>query len=766
MTLSSGTRLGPYEIVAALGAGGMGEVYRAHDSRLGRDVALKVLPAEFARDAERLARFEREARTVAGLNHPNIVMLHSIEEDGGVRFITMELVEGHSLDHVMMPGGLPTPRVLELALALADALVAAHEKGVVHRDLKPANVMLTRDGRVKVLDFGLAKLTEPGVALDSTRALTMATPLSAIGQIVGTVPYMAPEQVRGESADARTDLFALGVLVYELACGRRPFTGATAADISSAILRDTPSPLSSLREGLPDDLERIVSRCLEKEPRSRFQTALDVHNELRRAKRAVEAGGTPATKHTNQETPSVAVLPFVNMSRDEENEYFSDGLAEELLNVLAKIRGLRVAARSSSFTFKGKGSTVAEIGKALSVASVLEGSVRKAGNRVRIAVQLVKVADGFHLWSETYDRTLDDIFAVQDDIAQSVVKELRTTLLGEAGDSNVSGEAKAEVAAAAKGRGTNPEAHRLFLQGRELAKRISRDDVAKGIECLQQATTVDPDNALAWAWLAFAYGVQSAVGFAPVGESIIRSRKAAARALGLEPGLAEAHFAMGAIEFWHDWDWDAAEASLRRAHELAPGQIEATLTLGFLAYSRGRMDEALELCRRGVELDPLAVPTHAYLARVCRVMGLHAEAEQEFRKTLELSPDVVSARALLSLVLDAQGKHAVALDEAAREKEEWARWFALSVLHEQAGRRGESEASLRPLIELHSIDSCYQLAMVYATRRDNDAAFEWLERGYIQRDAGIALVKMEPLLRPLHGDPRWGAFLKKMNLAD
>src|SRR5262245_1807853 len=370
MAFAPGTSLGPYEILAPLGAGGMGEVYRARDPRLGRAIAIKVLPAAVSGDAERLARFEREARSVAALNHPHIVTIHSIEEANGVHFLTMELIEGSTLDRIVPSGGVALDRALELAIALADALAAAHERGVIHRDLKPANVMVTDAGRLKVLDFGLAKLAVSGAPEHSIAGgvRTIDTPASSAGAVVGTIPYMAPEQVRGEAVDARADVFSFGILLYELLSGQRPFGGQSWADISSAILRDPPPPLPSVRAGLPRDLERIVMRCLEKDRERRFQTAKDVRNEPELV-RSQAAGGTRASAPVTSPAtavadvmPSVAVLPFANRSASEEDEYFSDGLADELLNVLAKIRGLRVAARTSSATFKGKAVPMAEVG--------------------------------------------------------------------------------------------------------------------------------------------------------------------------------------------------------------------------------------------------------------------------------------------------------------------------------------------------------------------------------------------------------------------
>jgi len=770
MPLTPGSRLGPYEIVQPIGAGGMGEVYRARDERLGRDVALKILPAEVAASPDRLARFQREARTVAALNHPGIVTLHTIEEFGGTHFLTMELVEGDSLDRLVLPGGLPVPRVLELAIPLAEALAAAHERGVVHRDLKPANVMVTSGGRIKVLDFGLAKASAAdGSALDLTQAATMPTPISTMGQVVGTVPYMSPEQVRGEGSDARSDLFALGIVLYELLAGRRPFTGANTADLSSAILRDEPPSLAAARPDLPSDLARVIERCLEKSPRSRWQTALDVHNELKRVKRTLDGGASTSSAvaaDAAKETPSIAVLPFVNRSRDEEDEYFADGLADELLAVLAKIKGLRVASRTSAFQFKGKNEDLAVIGKKLNVATALEGTVRKSGSRVRISVQLVKIADGYHLWSETYDRTLEDIFAVQDDIARSVVKELRAALLGDEPDSKTSGEVQAEVARAVRGRGTDPEAHRLYLLGLFLHNRYVIDDFPRAMEVLTKAVTIDPHYAQAWAMLSRSHAASAAWGETETRAGFEAARTAAQRALEIEPDLVDGHVALGYVQAWYDWDWRAGEASFRRAIELSPGSSEAWSLLGFVEHIQGRSDSAIAHCRRALELGPLDVLAFGSLVRVYRAAGMTDESRRTLARMAEISPDAAMVRfAQGRLYLD-EGRYADAMAEFSREIHDWARDTGMAIACHAAGRHDESEAALQRLITKHADTAAYQVAMVYGARRDADKTFEWLERAYLQRDSGLPQVRPEPSLEWLHGDPRWGAFMMKMGLAD
>jgi serine/threonine protein kinase/Tfp pilus assembly protein PilF len=762
MTLQTGSRLGTYEILGPLGAGGMGEVYRARDLRLGREIAVKVLPNEVASSPDRLARFEREARAVAALNHPNIVTLFTVEDADGVRFLTMELVEGQTLSNLIAPGGLLLSAFFDLAIHMTDALVAAHEKGVIHRDLKPANVMVTRDGRVKVLDFGLARMVGLNAAADKPGATRTVGALSVDGEVVGTVPYMAPEQLRGEAVDARSDVFALGIILYELAAGRRPFTGSSNAEVASAILRDAPEPLGGLRADLPGELGHMVSRCLEKQPGERIQTALDVNQELRRLRKQAEGGESP--RQPSKDRASIAVLPFANRSASADDEYFSDGLADELLNVLAKIKGLRVTARSSAHAFLGKQATAAEIGRVLNVATLLEGSVRKAGNRIRVSVQLVDVSDSSHLWSETYDRTLEDIFAVQDDIAQSVVKELRTTLLGEDADSDASRAAMAEVARAAKGRGTDPEAHRLYLLARHLVGRAAREDLGKAIEYLKEALTRDPELALAWVELARAYGIATQSYWTPMAEGRGMEREAIDRALALEPDLPEAHARMAWIHAYRDWDLSAAEASAARAMKLSPGSADVLRAAGASALFLSRLPEATELTRKAVEQDPLSSSNYHNLGSVLSSGGRFEEAEAAYRKALEIAPQNHATHVNLSFVLSALGRDEEALAEALREPEEAFRLYGLAIIHHGLGRRAESDAALKELIERYKDDSASQIAEVHSVRGEADQAFEWLERAYAQRDAGLLGLEANRRFRALHGDPRWGAFLKKMGL--
>jgi serine/threonine-protein kinase len=575
---------------------------------------------------------------------------------------------------------------------------------------------------------------------------------------------MAPEQVRGEATDARTDLFSLGVLLYEMATGQRPFIGATQADVGSAILRDTPQPLTLLRSELPGDLELVVNRCLEKDPTARMQTALDVCNELRRVKHALETVGAAAAKPVARAVASIAVLPFVNRSRDEDDEYFSDGLADELLGMLAKIRGLRVAARTSSFQFKGTTDALSVIGQKLGVATLLEGSVRKSGNRVRISVQLVNVADGYHLWSETYDRTLEDIFAVQDDIAQSVVKELRTALLGIESDSKASGEARAAVAAAARGRGSNPEAHRLYLQGRFLADRRSSETLAKAEAYLRRALELEPEFARAWACLSDVLQSQIGLAIKPAAAVLPQAREAVARALELAPDLPEALEAHAGIQTHFDWNWPAAEVTVRRMLEVAPDSPTALSWACQIAGTMGRFDEAIAVGRRACEQDPLSARSYMQLGLALHAARRLSEAEAAFRKVGELAPERAAVHNSLALLMLEAGRLEEAVVEAEAEREMIFRVQTLAIVEHARGHTAESDAALADLIRLATVDGPFQVAEVYALRGDADAAFEWLDRAYEAHDPGLAQSRASSCMVRLHGDPRWGAMMRKMRL--
>lgn len=831
MPLQPDQMLSHYRLLQKIGEGGMGVVYVAWDTTLKRKVALKVLPDALAADPARLERFHREAEAVAALNHPGIVTIHSVEEFGDTRFLTMELVEGKSLDHVVAAGGLPVPRVLEIGIALADALAAAHERGIVHRDLKPANVMLAKDGRVKVLDFGLAKLAEPATG-DPSQMATLRTPLTHEGGVVGTAPYMSPEQLRAESVDHRTDLFSLGVVLYELATGRRPFAGKNAAELVSSILRDTPVPVTQIREDVPRHLGRIIAHCLEKGLRERFQTARDVCNELEQlrdeTRLAAQAGPGPARERPAEEpasagpvpaplssfptagpgsiratrsvrrspwilvtgaglliactavvwyvrsergskpaagaekpadasqaasrtkVASIAVLPFVNMSGDADNEYFSDGLAEELLNALAKNPALQVSARTSSFSFKGKDTEIAEIGRRLNVATVLEGSVRKAGNRVRITVQLINASDGYHLWSETYDRQLEDIFAVQDDIARSVTTSLKGTLAG--------------TGAAAQRTG-NIEAYNLILKGMYFWKRWGPGDLERARDLYKQALALEPDNARAWMELGLTYWNMVERGELSQEEGVRLSRDATERALALDDSLAQAHAQLGWSRMAYDYDWAGAEADLSKALALEPQNADVLNLASALASAQGRLTEANEIARQMHEIDPLSPLLYLNYAITLHWEGRHDEALAAARGVLELDPQFHGAHWMVGRVYLAQEKPDQALQEILQETSEQVRLYGLVMAYHALGRKAESDAALATYTEKFQGLGTYKgdIASFHAIRGEPDEAFEWLDRAYAKREP-LCWVKVDPDFASLRSDPRWLPFLRKMRL--
>jgi TolB-like protein/Tfp pilus assembly protein PilF len=619
----------------------MGEVYRAHDPRLGRDVAIKVVPAAFSADPERLRRFEQEARAAAALNHPNILAVYDIGTHDGSPYIVSELLDGETLRERLAKGPLGVRHAVEYARQLTCGLVAAHAKGMVHRDLKPDNVFVTRDGRVKILDFGLAKTAPVGASdADMTRA-----PQTVDGTVLGTVGYMAPEQLRGEPLDARADIFAVGVIMHELVAGQTPFRRASAADSMTAVLREDPPDLAVQ----PSTLARIVRRCLEKDPIDRFQTARDLGFAL---ETIADAPTTPAAK-AEVEDRSIAVLPFANMSADPDSEYFSDGLAEELINALTHLPGLRVASRTSAFRFRGRDVDIKEIGRALRVATVLEGSVRRTGQRLRVTAQLINVADGYHRWSERYDREMADVFEIQDDIVASIIKALAPALLGEA-------------KSAVKRPTDNLEAYELYLKGRQFWHLRSPAMMPIAIRSFEQAIAFDSDFALAYAGLSDCHSTLRINGWVSDAANRPPAEAALRRAMALDPMLPEVQFSQGLFIFYFERAWLQAESYFRRAIELNSRWSLAHASYGLFLAAAYRHDEAMAQVNVALDLDPLSPLVHAFGAFVQCTGGAYPEAERLARRALDLQPDYLFGLVWLANVLTATGRVAEAIPVAER----------------------------------------------------------------------------------------------------
>ena len=701
-------------------------------------------------------------------------------------------MKGKTLKHAIDGKPMEIDTVLDLGTQIADALDTAHAERIIHRDIKPANIFITERGQAKLLDFGLAK--QGAAETGDTEMPTASTPaqLTQAGSTMGTVAYMSPEQGRGRVLDQRTDLFSFGVVLYEMVTGTQPFVGQSTGEVLESIFSKQPTAPVRLNPNIPAELERIIYKALEKDRNLRYQSAAEIRTDLQRLRRdssvASSVASTPVEKDTAkihstkkisklwigiaaavavivllgvfwfgrksktsaQAGPiSIAVLPFVNMSPDKNQEYFSDGLAEQLLNDLARTPGLRVIARTSSFQFKGKTEDLRVIGQKLDVANILEGSVRKEGNKVRITAQLIQTSDGSHLWSDTYDRELNDVFAVQDDIARSVSDALKITLLGE----------KPSFA-----KSQNAEAYNAYLQGRYFLDRRDKEALQKAIGYFEQSLQLDPDYAPAWVGLAAVHFRQISSGHLSIVEGQEKMRNEVENALRLDPNLAEAHSQLGRVKLNYDWDWAGADASFKKALELEPGNATAFRNAGVLAATLGRFDEAAELTRRAIELDPLNPGNYANLGTWHYFAGRMKEAESVYRKALELNPEFPAVHSRIGLIYLGQSNPQAALAEIETEKELLWRGQAVAIIAYAAGKKSEADTLLAEYIEDYQTTAAFQIAEIYAYRGEADKAFEWLERAYQLRDGGLPEMKGDPLLRNIEKDPRYTAFLKKMKL--
>ncbi len=790
-----GGRVAHYRIVAFLGQGGMGSVYRAHDERLDRDVALKFLPCETRDDETARARLLREARTASSLNHPHIAQIYEVGDDGDQVFLAMELVEGRTLKEAIPPGGLPAETLLRYALQIARALDYAHESGVIHRDLKSTNIMITTDGVVKVLDFGLARRVEEP-RLDEPR---LDPNLTMTGMVVGTPNHLPPEVLRGDKADARSDVWALGVVLYEMASGKFPFHGTSILELANAILGDSPQPLPGR---VPVGVQSVIARCLIKEPGQRYrhggevwaalEALLGVAERQRQrensrlpwiAAAAVVAvvlagawalepgrfsasgrGALPAPPDAAAQRPafrSLAVLPLANLSGDPAQEYFADGMTEELITHLAPIPSLKVISRTSVMRFKGSQQPLTEIAKALGVDAVVEGSVQRVGKRVRITAQLIEAATDRHLWAKSFDRDFDEILTLQTEVARDIARAVQLELT------------PGMTARMAAARPMNPQAYDLYLKGRFEWSKLTEAGIRRATEYFEKALALDPGDARASSGLADAYLVRVQVlASLPQKEGMAKVKEYASRALAADPNSAEAHASHAAALLFGDWDFRGAEAGVLKAIELNPGYAPAHLVYSVVLATQSRLSEAIEQDRAALELDPMSILVHWHASTTLRVAHRYDESLAMARRGLEVDPDASFLYASILRVLeqkdDYEGVLAILDQHLPPEEGGKAQAARLRRAYETGGAAGYWRVVLERAEQGHrrSPEQSITLAFVYSRLGKREKALDELEKAYAARASDLLFIRSEPTFDILHDDPRFRNLVRQVGFPD
>jgi serine/threonine protein kinase len=742
-----GQSIAHYKITGKLGAGGMGEVYLATDSKLGRKVALKFLPEALRGDDESRSRLVREARAASRLTHKHIMTVYAVEDGGDHPFIVMEHLTGQSLRERIGHGRLAPRDAAVIALQIASALARAHQSGIVHRDLKPENIVLDADGDVKILDFGLALLQG-------------AQRLTRDHSVLGTAAYMPPEQIRGESVDGRSDIWSLGVLLYEMIAGRVPFEGDYDQAVMYSILNDAPVRLSEVIPQCPKKLDEIVSHCLAKDPNARYADAALIVADLKEFVGGSQPVAPAETEAQTETRPSIGILPFANMSADPENEYFSDGLTEEIINALTKNRGLRIAARTSAFSFKGKDVDIQEIGKKLHVDHVVEGSVRKAGDRLRITAQLIKVADGYHMWSERYDRKMDDIFAIQDEITAAIVEQL-------------TGELLPKVHVTISRPGIKVEAHDLYLRGMFHLNRRTPEDMKIAIQHFEKAIGIAPESAQAYAGLSIAYSLSAYPGWEwmPINEGFPKAREAADAAIRADESSAEAWLARGFVASFWEWDWPQAEECHARAIELSPDNSLIYHSASEFMTLIDRPDDSIALQKKAVALDPLSIIVRSNLYRRYAYARRFADAEQGMVLLGEMVPEYTKLpihQASINLMRACQGKYP---DD--RGQADWYRrvtdidsnvpsWALIPIIHrDPEERRRIARELLDRLVPRRLTTTPTVQATLHLEAGDVEACYDWMQRAIDERDVTLLVYRTFPLYDSIRDNPRFMEIIRQ-----